>query len=58
MESAGKNFNSRFELVILNKVDNEGAYALMHSKPLSVEILNQIPESLLVFYSGKRFITK
>jgi hypothetical protein len=44
--------NTKFELVILNKVDSEGNYSLLHPKPLNIEIFNQIPDSLLVFYSG------
>lgn len=44
---------SKFELVILNKVDTEGNYTLLHSKPLNVELFNQIPDSLMVFYSEK-----
>jgi len=48
-----KNLNSRFELVILNKIDNEGNYSLLYSKPLTVELYNQIPDSLMVFLTEK-----
>lgn len=52
-EGNGKVLNSRFELVILNKVDTEGNYSLLHSKPLNVELYNQVPDSLMVFSSDK-----
>lgn len=49
----GKILNSRFDLVILNKVDKEGNYTLLHQKPLTAEVYNQIPDSLLIFSTGK-----
>lgn len=52
-ETNGRNLNSRYELVILNKVDSEGNYNLLHAKPLNVELYCQVPDSLLVFTTGK-----
>jgi len=52
----GKILNSRFDLVILNKVDKEGNYTLLHQKPLTVEVYNQIPDSLLIFSTEKNQI--
>ncbi len=51
-ETNGRNLNSRYELVILNKVDTDGNYNLLHAKPLNVELFNQVPDSLLVFTTG------
>jgi len=56
-ETNGKaNLNCKFELVILNKVDKDGSYSLLHSKPLTVELFNQIPDSLIIF-SGEKHNT-
>lgn len=52
-ETNGKSINSKFELVILNKIDNDGNYSLMHSKPLNVELYNQLPDSLMILSTEK-----
>lgn len=44
--------NSRFDFVILSKLDKDGNLNLLHTKPLSVEILNQVPDSLVLFSEG------
>jgi len=49
-----KNISSKYDLVILNKVDTEGNFSLLHTKPLTVELFYQIPESTLVFSESKR----
>ena len=44
--------NTRFDFVILSKLDKDGNLNLLHSKPLSVEILNQVPDSVILFSEG------
>lgn len=44
--------NTRFDFVILSKLDKDGNLNLLHTKPLSVEIINQVPDSLIVFTEG------
>lgn len=44
--------NNRFDFVILSKLDKDGNLNLLHTKPLSVEVLNQVPDSVLLFSEG------
>jgi hypothetical protein len=37
-----KNINSKYDLVILNKVDSDGNFSLLHTKPLTVELFHQV----------------
>lgn len=46
--------NLRIDFVILSKLDKDGNLNLLHAKPLSVEVLNQIPESALIFSEDKK----
>ena len=50
--SGGSLGNTRFDFVILSKLDKDGNLNLLHTKPLSVEILNQIPDSVILFSEG------
>lgn len=40
----------------MNKIDKDGNYTLLHSKPLTVELFNQIPDSLIIFSGEKHQI--
>lgn len=40
--SMDKNISSKYDLVILNKVDTEGNFSLLHTKPLTVELFYQV----------------
>lgn len=46
--------NLRVDFVILSKLDKEGNLNLLHAKPLSVEVLNQVPDSVLMFSEDKK----
>lgn len=50
---SGLSGNSRFDFVILSKLDKDGNLNLLHTKPLSVELVNQVPDSLIVFTEGE-----
>jgi hypothetical protein len=43
-----------YDNIILNKLDTHGHLSLLHSKPLFVEIFNQVPESMITFSEDKR----
>lgn len=45
--------NPRFDFVILSKLDKDGNLNLLHTKPLSVELLNQVPDSVILFTEGQ-----
>ncbi len=47
-----KNLNAKYDLVILSKIDKDGTSSLLHSKPLTVELFHQIPDSMIVFSEG------
>ena len=53
-----KNFNAKYDLVILSKLDKDGNSSLLHSKPLTVELFHQIPDSMIVFSEGKQEVFK
>ena len=53
-DSIEKNVSSKYDLVILNKVDPEGNFSLLHTKPLTVELFHQIPDSTIIFSESKR----
>lgn len=42
-----KNINSKYDLVILNKVDSDGNFSLLHTKPLTVELFHQVIKNFL-----------
>lgn len=44
-DAVEKNISSKYDLVILNKVDPEGNFSLLHTKPLTVELFHQVRES-------------
>ncbi|CAF0716934.1 unnamed protein product [Brachionus calyciflorus] len=46
--------NIRVDFVILSKLDKDGNLNLLHAKPLSVELLNQVPDSVLIFSEDKK----
>ena len=48
---------SKFDLVILNKVDKDGNFALLHNKPLTVELVGIASDFVLIFYEGKFFLS-
>lgn len=52
VEVNGKNVSSKYEFVILSKLDKEGNLTLLHSKPLTLELFNQIPDSVISFTEG------
>ena len=47
-----KNFNAKYDLVILSKLDKDGNLSLLHSKPLTIELFHQIPDSMIIFTEG------
>jgi hypothetical protein len=53
--SLQKHSNNRFDAVILNKVDKDGNLSLLFTRPLTAEIFNQIPDSMIVFTDGRQF---
>lgn len=50
-----KNFNAKYDLVILSKLDKDGNLTLLHSKPLTIELFHQIPDSMIIFTEGSTF---
>lgn len=44
----------KIDFVILSKLDKEGSLNLLHAKPLSLELLNQVPDSALIFSEDKK----
>ena len=51
--SSEKHLNAKYEMVILNKVENDGSFSSLHDKPLTIELFSQIPDSVLFFSEGK-----
>lgn len=45
-----KNISSKYDLVILNKVDAEGNFSLLHTKPLTVELFYQVIEIFFLVF--------
>ena len=54
MSLDSKKLNTRFDLVVLSKIDKDGNISLLYNKPLSLEIYNQIPDSVISFCDEKR----
>lgn len=44
----------KVDFVILSKLDKDGNLNLLHTKPLTVELLNQVPESVITFSEEKK----
>ncbi len=49
MDLQSKNLNTKFESVILSKIDNSGNIISLHSKSLDLELFHQIPDSIIQF---------
>lgn len=47
-----KNLNAKCEFVILSKIDKDGNFSLLHGKPLTMELFNQIPDITISFSEG------
>jgi hypothetical protein len=44
---------TKYDLVVLSKIDKDGNISLLHNKPLHLELLNQVPESIVSFFSSE-----
>jgi hypothetical protein len=43
---------TKYDLVVLSKIDKEGNITLVHNKPLHLDLLNQVPDSIISFSEG------
>ena len=43
---------TKYDLVVLSKIDKDGNISLVHNKPLHLDLLNQVPDSIISFSEG------
>jgi len=47
---------TKYDLVVLSKIDKDGNISLVHNKPLHLDLLNQVPDSIISFSEGFKII--
>lgn len=49
-----KSPNTKYDLVVLSRIDKDGNISLLHNKPLYLDLLNQVPDSTISFYEDRK----
>ena len=51
-----KSPNTKYDLVVLSRIDKDGNISLLHNKPLYLDLLNQVPDSTISFYEDRKVL--